>query len=654
MLTLKQSLWAILLVSPFPPISFAQNTVETHRNCGSMTHLAEQIAEHPELKVVRERIEAQTFDYARRTPSVSERSVIAIPVVVHVLYNSPRENISDAQIQSQIDVLNRDFRKTNAETTRIPAEFQNIAADMSVEFCLAKRQPNGLPTTGIERLNTANSSWQANDDMKRSEQGGLSPWDASKYLNIWVCSLNGGALGYATFPGSPLSTDGVVIDYRYFGTYNTRAPFNLGRTATHEVGHWLNLFHIWGDGICGDDHCDDTPTHQGANYGCPTYPLVRTNCGGSNTEMTMNFMDYTNDACMFMFTNGQKARMMSLFAVGGARRGIVEANLCGYVPPSVCAVPTNFSIANISAQSVTVSWTAATDNATFTIEYRRIADLSWTSAVNLTANSFVINGLQSATTYQVRLRSRCTTHIESLESPILTVQTLEKIIIPPPPPYADCTDIFEPNNSLSFAHKLASTTKITGMISDYRDRDWFRIDVPAGTTVKINLSSLPADYDLRLFDNRLRLVQTSENQGMADETVSYTTSAGQDFLLVYIYGYNAAFHPAKCYSLEINSTTNGVDNVEKANLRQIKPEMGKNTEGVVLSPNPTNGLVNIELPAINNATIQVFNAMGQLVLKTQNSESNRVSIDLSSVNNGVYLVRIEQDGQVWRKKIVKN
>jgi hypothetical protein len=652
MFTLKQTLlWAILLVSPFPPIAFAQNSVETHRTCGSMTHLLEQIADNPEFKTVRERIETQTYEYTHRAPSVSERSVIAIPVVVHVLYNSARDNISDAQIQSQIDALNRDFRKMNAETSRIPAEFQNVAADMGVEFCLAKRQPNGLPTSGIERLYSSNATWQANDDMKRSEKGGLNPWDASKYLNIWVCSLSGGALGYSTFPGSPLSIDGVVVDYRYFGTYNTRAPFNLGRTATHEVGHWLNLFHIWGDGICGDDHCDDTPTHQGANYGCPAYPLVRTSCGSTNTEMTMNFMDYTNDACMYMFTKGQKARMLSLFAVGGARRGIVEANLCGFIPPPLCAVPTNFSIANISAQSVTVAWTASTDNATFTIEYRRASDLTWTSAVNLTANPFIINGLQSATTYQVRLRARCSNTIESLDSPILTVQTLAKIILPPPPPYAECADIFEPNNSLSAAYKIASTSKITGIISDSRDRDWFRIETPTvGSTAKIKLSSLPADYDLRLFDNRLRLVQTSENQGLTDETLSYTTTAGQDFLLVYIYGYNAAFHPAKCYLLEIN----GTENADKSGLRITNLKKYENTEGVILSPNPTTGLVNIELPTVNETKIHVYNAMGQLVLSTQNTASSRSSVDLSNQNNGVYWVKIEQDGQVWRKKIVKN
>jgi Secretion system C-terminal sorting domain len=269
--------------------------------------------------------------------------------------------------------------------------------------------------------------------------------------------------------------------------------------------------------------------------------------------------------------------------------------------------------------------------------------------------------LQSATAYEVRLRSRCSNDVESLASPILTVQTLEKIIIPPPPPHAECTDIFEPNNSLSAAHKLFGTAKITGIISDYRDRDWFRLDLPVGTTVKIHLSNLPADYDLRLFDNRFRLVQTSENQGMTDETLSYTTSAGQDFLLIYIYGYNSAFHPAKCYSLEINGLKDGFENVDKSNLRQIMPEKGKTslrgieaTEGVVLSPNPTNGLINIDLPTVNNATIKVFNTMGELVLQSKSIESHQTSIDLSSVNYGVYLVKIEQNGLVWNKKIVKN
>jgi hypothetical protein len=674
----KQALWAILFGSPFSPYSSAQNVVETHRNCGSMEYLAHQIATNPEMKAQRDRIEAQTFDFVRRDPSVSARAVITIPVVVHVLYNSTRDNVSDAQIMSQIDALNRDFRKMNAESANIPAAFQAVAADANIEFCLARRQPNGLPTTGIERLASINTAWQANDDMKRAQNGGLSAWDATKYLNIWVCALSGGALGYGTFPGSPLITDGVVIDYRYFGTYNTRAPFNLGRTATHEVGHWLNLYHIWGDANCGDDHCDDTPTHHGANYGCPTYPYTQTNCHGSNVEMTMNFMDYTNDACMYMFSNGQKARMLSLFAVGGVRRGIVESNVCGTIitPPLVCAAPTNFYYSNVSEQSVTLNWTASADNATFTIEYRRTSDTAWTSAVNSASNSFVISNLQPVTFYQVRLRARCSNTIESANSSILTFQTLQKIIIPPPPPIVDCVDAYEPNNTLSTAQLLGNTIKTTGIISDVRDRDWFSIKTTIGTTVKISITGLPADYDMRLFDNRLRLVQSSENQGTSDEKLKYTTTAGQEFLLLYIYGYNGAFNADKCYSLQISSSINGVtlnnatnnsnpidmpnfNSTIDSNLINFREKRGEKrvyTEGSLMSPNPTNGVLNIELPTNNAAKIQVFNPRGQLFLEHKKpflDDFNRCAIDLSSAHSGIYLVKIEQDGKVWTKKIFK-
>jgi hypothetical protein len=666
MLTAKHALWAILFGSPFSPYSSAQNVVETHRNCGSMAHLAEQIAANPAMKAQRERIEAQTFDFVRRPPTASERSVITVPVVVHVLYNTTRDNISDAQIMSQIDALNRDFRKLNAESANIPTAFQAVAADANIEFCLAKKQPNGLPTSGIERQASGNATWKANDDVKRTQDGGLAAWDASKYLNIWVCSLSGGALGYSTFPGSPLATDGVVIDYRYFGTFNTRAPYNLGRTATHEIGHWLNLYHIWGDASCGDDLCDDTPVHLGANYGCPTYPFIQKKCDAVNPEMTMNYMDYTNDACMYMFSNGQKARMLSLFAVGGARRGILDGNVCGAIiaPPAVCLVPTNFFYSNISAQSATVNWTASADNATFAVEYRRTVDTAWT-AISLTTNSLIINNLQPLTFYQVRLKSRCTNEVVSAYSDILTFQTLQKIIIPPPPPTPDCADAYEPNNSLSTAFNIQNNITTTGLISDARDRDWFLIKTPFGTKVKIELTGLPADYDLRLFDNRLRLVQSSENQGTADEKLKYTSLVGQDYLLLYIYGYNGAFNADKCYNLQIISTLNGValtsaaaNAVENSiNFRQNNGKKDVYTEGSLVSPNPTSGLLNIELPTSENATIQVFNTMGQVFLTVKNQsldEANRCSIDLSNATNGIYLIKIEQNGNIWTKKIIKN
>ncbi|AZQ43457.1 zinc metalloprotease [Nonlabens ponticola] len=236
--------------------------------------------------------------------------VVNIPVYVHVIYSNNQENISDAQVNSQIQVLNEDFRKTNSDAGQVPTQFAGAAADSEVSFTLA----------GITRTASTRTSWGTNNAMKSSANGGVDVVDPANALNIWVCNIGGGILGYAQFPGGPAATDGVVISPQYFGNTGTAvAPFNEGRTGTHEVGHYLNLRHIWGDGRCRqDDFVSDTPSSDRANYGCPTYPT--SNC--RSADMTMNYMDYTNDACMYMFTNGQKARMRSLFTPGGARAAL--------------------------------------------------------------------------------------------------------------------------------------------------------------------------------------------------------------------------------------------------------------------------------------------------------------------------------------------
>jgi hypothetical protein len=171
-----------------------------------------------------------------------------------------------------------------------------------------------------------------NNGAKHSNLGGHDNWDPAKYLNIWVCQLGGGLLGYATFPAdltSEADNDGVVIGYTAFGNIGTvTAPYNKGRTATHEVGHWLNLRHVWGDANCGDDFVDDTPTQEKANYGCTSFPHVT--CGnGPNGDLFIDFMDYSDDACMAMFTNGQKQRTDATFA--GPRNGLTTSAGCGLV-----------------------------------------------------------------------------------------------------------------------------------------------------------------------------------------------------------------------------------------------------------------------------------------------------------------------------------
>ena len=269
--------------------------------------------------------------------------IITIPVVVHVLYNTAAQNISDAQILSQIDVLNEDFRRLNSDASNTPADFLPVAADSEIEFCMATTDPNGNATDGITRKQTSNSSWSTNDNMKFSSQGGTDAWPTGDYLNIWVCNMSGGILGYAQFPGGPAATDGIVCLTTAFGTTgNVNAPFNLGRTTTHEVGHWLNLRHIWGDGNCNaDDFVSDTPTAGGPNYtGAPcSYPGPNScnDGGGDLPDMFQNYMDYSDDGCMNLYTTGQKDRMRALFDPGGARASLLNSTACGPAAPAHCS-----------------------------------------------------------------------------------------------------------------------------------------------------------------------------------------------------------------------------------------------------------------------------------------------------------------------------
>lgn len=284
-----------------------------HRQCSSNDVLQQQLADDPQLAVRMQQIETltQQVELSRRLPD----GTIEIPVVVNVLYKTAAQNVSVAQIQSQIDVLNKDFGATNTDYNNTPSLFASVrSGNTGIKFVLDQ----------IIRKSTNVNSWSTNDAVKKTSQGGLNPTSPSTKMNLWVCNLGGGILGYAQFPGGALATDGVVITHTGFGTTGTAAaPFNKGRTATHEVGHYLNLRHIWGDANCGSDLVGDTPNHNTANYGCPAFPHLST-CSGTPTEMTMNYMDYTDDACMYMFSAGQKTRMLAVFATGGPRNTMAQ------------------------------------------------------------------------------------------------------------------------------------------------------------------------------------------------------------------------------------------------------------------------------------------------------------------------------------------
>jgi len=246
--------------------------------------------------------------------------LVTIPVVVHVVHRADEENISDAQVKSQIKALTRDFRLKNADKSKVPAAWKALATDAKIDFTLATTDPNGKKTPGITRTATTRESFAADNTVKSKKTGGVNPWPTDRYLNCWVCNLSDGLLGYAQFPGGPAATDGVVVLYSAFGTEGAvNAPFDKGRTATHEVGHFLNLRHIWGDrnDCTGNDLVADTPPAQRANTGKPKFPAI-TCKNGPNGDMFMNYMDYTDDDSMVMFTVGQVARMNA--ALGGPRK----------------------------------------------------------------------------------------------------------------------------------------------------------------------------------------------------------------------------------------------------------------------------------------------------------------------------------------------
>lgn len=300
------------------------------------------------------------------------RSVITIPVVVHVIhFGEPigtGRNISDAQIQSQINVLNKDFRRYNTDIFSVPAAFRGVSDDPLIQFCLAQQDEFGNLTNGIKRWLGSQSSW----DMStiNSVVKPVSIWDRDKYLNLWTLEFGGvdvATLGYAQFPSSgAANTDGVVIKYTAFGnTGNVIAPFNLGRTATHEVGHWLNLRHIWGDdgtACTGDDFVFDTPNQAGKSSGTPSFPVTDA-CSVDYPGINFyNYMDYSNDAITSMFTFGQAGRVDA--ALFGSRSSLLTSIGC-QAPTGINESTTNHNVKiypNPNNGIVNISFSEAASN----------------------------------------------------------------------------------------------------------------------------------------------------------------------------------------------------------------------------------------------------------------------------------------------------
>ena len=336
---MKRDLFIAFSMLAFASQLTAQTVPLQRERCNTFFYQQEQLRNNPALAEKINAIEVFTRQHIstgeNNIANRIEGSVIKIPVVIHILYHTPSEKISDAVVQSQIEALNRCFRHRNADSVRTPLYFKPLSADIEIEFQLATSDSKGRSTTGIIRKYTPITKWVMDDKMKFTSNMGDDAWDSKSYLNIWVCNMDKLA-GYSSLPGSDASKDGLVMDFGAFGVTNSGSGYDLGKTAVHETGHWLGLKHLWGDENCGDDGVADTPKQASYTSGCPS--TIRITCSnGPNGDMYMNYMDFTNDACINLFTKGQKARMRTLFEPGGSRNSFLVSK--GLNQPQFFEIP---------------------------------------------------------------------------------------------------------------------------------------------------------------------------------------------------------------------------------------------------------------------------------------------------------------------------
>ncbi|GAA4367174.1 hypothetical protein GCM10023185_38820 [Hymenobacter saemangeumensis] len=630
-----------------------------------MDVLATQLARDPSLAQRMASIDNQALQYAAQQANLGQRTsavTITIPVVVHVLYNTTAQNVTDAQIASQIDVLNEDFQKLNADVTKTPSAFAGSVADVGIAFTLAKRDPNGNATTGITRKQVTQTSWGTDDKMKSSTTGGTNAWNTSQYLNIWVCNLSGGVLGYAQFPGGAAATDGVVILTTGFGRYGSAAaPFNLGRTATHEVGHWLNLRHIWGDASCGNDYVSDTPTQQTSNTGCPTFP--KRTCGNTtNGDMFMNYMDYTDDACMYMFSNGQSSRMNALFATGGARESLKTS--LGGTPPSTstCATPTGLAASSIGSTSATVSWAAASGAASYNLQYRVSGASTWTT-VNQTGTSRTLSGLTASTTYQYQVQTVCSGSSSAYSAAASFTTTSGTV--------AYCAS---KGSSVTYEWidlvQLGSINRSSGADAGYYNGTALSTGLTAGTTNTIYFSAgfsgtayteyfkVYIDYnkDGDFIDAGELVVSaagsTSASTRSASFTVPTTARNGSTRMRVVMSDNSAT---TSCNSYSYGETEDYTVSISGGAARTSVAIAAGESNTYSLYPNPASDVLNIVRP-LNAASQET--ALTVRVYDLRGSEVRGLSFDgsklnVASLNKGIYMLTVSDGTTTSHQRFVK-
>lgn len=710
------------------------------------------------------------------------QSIFYIPVIVHVIHNNEAinslvatsgGNLSSAQIQNQITTLNKDYNATNTDTTLIPAIFKPLLGKFQVNFCLAVVNPTGgiLAEPGIDRINRVSKGWTAPPFSTNYIDATIKPnsiWNPNYYLNIWVSSISGGVLGYATFPNpgtsglagltgsfGSLTSDGVVILNTAFGSIGTAAigQYNKGRTLTHEVGHWIGLRHVWGDSNCGSDFCSDTPPSQTSNFGCPNFPYHVGTCAGNSTgEMTMNYMDYTDDACMYMFSKDQKNRAQLILTNSPMRASLITSTVCNlpsigndvgitsvssptysqtlfcanYINPIITV--TNYGTNNLTSalftfnvnavNTQTMFWSGnISPNSSATLAITQISALTNGNNVfnisvslpnggtdnNMSNNSNqqqfnVINTLSlSVNSPSICYGSSAILNASGASNYTWSSGPNTSSIVLSPTVTSTYTLIGSSSSCISsvttsiYVYPIFISSITSSITTCESSCDGIAKAIASGGTLPYSYTILPIGQSPAINSNLCAGNYTFIVKDAKDckSNTSFTISAGNFVLTIATSGtnmscaacnngtvmangingiapYTYTWMPGNVNGPTLNNIAEGCytvtveDNIGCLNSDEICLifdtgiiNQSAETNFTQFFPNPNNGLFTIDFSSLENKQIQITNVLGQ-VIKTLNTKSTFINIDLIDFLSGIYYVKITTKNKTSIVKVLKN
>jgi hypothetical protein len=682
----------------------------SQRKCGTETAVLQKIQENPSLQALRDRDESRIQSKTRAIRQLNGAAKTAgytsvtIPVVVHIVMQDPTL-VTDAQVQSQIDVLNQDYAALNPDVNILPSVWRSLVGDAQLQFCLAQQDPEGALTNGIHRVRTNTRSFSIDNAAKAvkfSSSGGTNQWDNNRYLNIWVTVLSGGYLGVATFPNLYNDNEqGVVIDYRGFGTTGSAAaPYDLGRTGTHEVGHYFNLRHIWGDeDLCAaDDGVDDTPKQAEATYGTASWPKTDICTGTSPGIMFYNYMDYTDDEQLVLFTTQQVDRIRT--TLSDDRYALMSSDAC--IPLNLKALDAQvFSVLSpfgqVCDQGITpvvvLKNMGSTPLTAVDINYKTDAGttytLKWTGRLTALKSDTITLGSSDVTVGEHILRAFTSApnggadEDATNDTAYTTLSYYNDAVLPISEGFESSTfppagwEIVNPDGRYTWEQTSAAGSQGSGhsivmhnlayekngAIDDIRtpvinpagtDSIFLFFDVAAATysnhTGKVTNDTWDSLYVLTTADCGLSFDTLYAKGGAtlatkADSiTTEYVPAAGEwrrDSVNLTPILQKGAFRIVfrNLCNAENNVYLDNVNIVAKSALPALKEK------GVIITPNPTSGLIYITFLGTpeNLDHIGIYNSSGVLVATRQGSyidSNNRFTFDLVNEPNGVYFVKL--------------